>query len=169
MLSTPQFSDKDREGDSHLDSDHNTKKVRFKENVVVDDNSMAVDPDQQPFMSWKDKLLGSHGAGSVSISAATSVGNDSDFELLEEDVNKSIINGIPAIKFSDRIKEILFKEMESTIIVKLLGRNIGYNALQNRILFLWKPLGFAYLTYKDIFINGKSLAPSEALSEKWSN
>ncbi|KAG8490393.1 hypothetical protein CXB51_013711 [Gossypium anomalum] len=30
--------------------------------------------------------------------------------------------------------------MELTIIVKLLWRNIGYNALHNRIFSLWKPV-----------------------------
>ncbi|KAK5771689.1 hypothetical protein PVK06_047926 [Gossypium arboreum] len=65
---------------------------------------------------------------------------DNEFELLEGDFNASIIDGIPAIEFLDRVKEILFKEMELTVIVKLLRRNIGYNALHNRIIFLWKPM-----------------------------
>ncbi|KAK5793041.1 hypothetical protein PVK06_034176 [Gossypium arboreum] len=30
--------------------------------------------------------------------------------------------------------------MELTVIVKFLGRNIGYNALHYSILFLWKPV-----------------------------
>ncbi|KAK5772251.1 hypothetical protein PVK06_048531 [Gossypium arboreum] len=75
----------------------------------------------------------------------TPEGNDNDFVLLDGDVNTSIIDGIPDIEFSDRIKEIFFKEMELTVIVKLLGRNIGYNALYNRILFLWKPVHSIHL------------------------
>ncbi|MBA0583111.1 hypothetical protein Gorai_013984, partial [Gossypium raimondii] len=52
-----------------------------------------------------------------------------DFD--QQDVNMSMVNGIPTIAFSDRIKDILFKEMELTVILKLLGRTIGYNVLQN--------------------------------------
>ncbi|KAH1114111.1 hypothetical protein J1N35_007489 [Gossypium stocksii] len=73
-------------------------------------------------------------------SSSAPAGNENDLELLKGDVNTSIIVGVPAIKFLDRVKEILFKEMELTVIVKLLGRNIGYNTLYNRILFLWKPV-----------------------------
>ncbi|MBA0585624.1 hypothetical protein Gorai_016392, partial [Gossypium raimondii] len=49
--------------------------------------------------------------------------------LMEGDVNTSMVSGIPTIAFSDCIKDILFKEMELTVIHKLLGRNIGYNVL----------------------------------------
>ncbi|PPD87009.1 hypothetical protein GOBAR_DD16082 [Gossypium barbadense] len=41
----------------------------------------------------------------------------------------SMVNGIPTIAFSDRIKDILF----------MLGRNIGYNVLHNCIFNIWKP------------------------------
>ncbi|MBA0635374.1 hypothetical protein Godav_005186 [Gossypium davidsonii] len=78
-------------------------------------------------MSFKDKLL----RGDVASSDGNLEGifgkNESDFELLEGDVNMSMVNGIPAISFSNRINDILFKEMELTIILKLLRRNIGYN------------------------------------------
>ncbi|MBA0723321.1 hypothetical protein Golax_003906, partial [Gossypium laxum] len=33
----------------------------------------------------------------------------------------SVINGIPGIEFSDRIKKILVRDMESAVVVKLLG------------------------------------------------
>ncbi|PPR99566.1 hypothetical protein GOBAR_AA21101 [Gossypium barbadense] len=97
---------------------------------------MAVDHEPQPSMTWKERLLGGHGAAFESVRDGPFADNENEFELLEGDVNMSIIDGIPAIDFLDRVKEILFKEMELTIIVKLLGQNIGYNALHNRILFL---------------------------------
>ncbi|KAK5824300.1 hypothetical protein PVK06_019071 [Gossypium arboreum] len=68
------------------------------------------------------------------------VRSDNDLELLEEDVNTTTIDGVLAITFLERLKNILFREMELTVIVKLLGHNIGYNALHNRILSLWKPV-----------------------------
>lgn len=52
-----------------------------------------------------------------------------DFELLEGDIQKSIINGTPSIEFSDRINQILIKEMENTIVLKPLGRNIDFFVL----------------------------------------
>lgn len=59
--------------------------------------------------------------------------------LLEGDVIKSIVNGISTINFPNRIKQILFKEMEKAVILKLLGRRISYVALHSRISCLWKP------------------------------
>ncbi|KAH1031419.1 hypothetical protein J1N35_043593 [Gossypium stocksii] len=64
---------------------------------------------------------------------------DEDFELSEDDVEHSTINGIPSIKFSDRINQIVIKHMEFTVVIKLLGRTIGYNALQNKVNSIWKP------------------------------
>ncbi|MBA0553225.1 hypothetical protein Golob_012426 [Gossypium lobatum] len=103
------------------------KKVRFKEAVDREVTNMVVDFDQQSIMSFKDKLL----RGGVAFSGENLEGSfekiKSDFELMEGDVNMSMVNGITAIAFSDRIKDILFKEMELTVILKLLGRNISYN------------------------------------------
>ncbi|MBA0586038.1 hypothetical protein Gorai_016793 [Gossypium raimondii] len=56
---------------------------------------MVADLEPTPTLSWKDKLLGN--------------------------MVKSTINGIPTINFSDRVKDILFKEMEKTVVLKLLG------------------------------------------------
>ncbi|MBA0798444.1 hypothetical protein Gohar_009036 [Gossypium harknessii] len=64
---------------------------------------------------------------------------DEEFVLLEGDMVKSIVNGITTINFSYRIKKILFKEMEKTVVLKLLGRSISYVSLHNRISSLWRP------------------------------
>ncbi|KAA3474118.1 GroES-like zinc-binding alcohol dehydrogenase family protein [Gossypium australe] len=62
-----------------------------------------------------------------------------EFELLEGEIQKSIINATPSIEFSNRIHQILIRDMENTVVLKLLGRNIGYSVLQNKIYSLWKP------------------------------
>ncbi|KAK8360145.1 hypothetical protein V6Z12_A04G142800 [Gossypium hirsutum] len=135
-----QFSGNNGGGDPHPESDRNTKKVRFKDNLVEEDITIDGELDPKPTSSWKDKLLG----GLTGISGLDYIapieGSDNDFELLEGDVNRTTIDGVPAITFSDRIKNILFREMELTVIVKLLGHNIAYNALHNCILSLWKPV-----------------------------
>ncbi|MBA0699332.1 hypothetical protein Goari_000980, partial [Gossypium aridum] len=57
--------------------------------------------------------------------------SDNDFELLEGDVNTTIIDSVPAIALSDHIKDILFREMELTIIVIVDGavQRVEYEAL----------------------------------------
>ena len=50
-------------------------------------------------------------------------------------------NDMPTISFSDRVKGILARLMDRSVIVKLLGKTIGYKALQNKIMSLWKPSG----------------------------
>ena len=48
-------------------------------------------------------------------------------------------NDMPMLKFSDRVKGILARSIECSVVVKLLGRTIGYRVLYNRIMALWKP------------------------------
>lgn len=51
---------------------------------------------------------------------------------------RSFVNGIHSIKFSERINQLLIKDMSFTVVIKLLGRSIRYAALQNKIYALWK-------------------------------
>ncbi|MBA0829624.1 hypothetical protein Goarm_014216 [Gossypium armourianum] len=60
-------------------------------------------------------------------------GMDDDFFLLDGDIKRSSVNGIPSIEFSDRVNQILIKNMATSVVLKLVGRNIGFAALQNRI------------------------------------
>ncbi|MBA0788263.1 hypothetical protein Gotri_026713 [Gossypium trilobum] len=62
-----------------------------------------------------------------------------DIKFREGDVKKFMVKGISTIEFSNRIQQILFKEMETTVMLKLLGCNIGYAALYNQIISLWRP------------------------------
>ncbi|KAK5839365.1 hypothetical protein PVK06_008144 [Gossypium arboreum] len=64
---------------------------------------------------------------------------ENEFVLLEGDMVKSIVNRSLTINFSYHIKKILFKEMEKTVVLKLLGRSISYVAFHNRISSLWRP------------------------------
>ncbi|PPS05014.1 hypothetical protein GOBAR_AA15643 [Gossypium barbadense] len=101
----------DRIGDGeNFNTDRNTKKI-----------------------SWKDKLLG--GSVSNSLDDVSKI----DLVFKDGDIRRSNLNGIPSIDFLDRINKILIKGMELTVVVKLLGRNIGYGPLHNHISSLWKP------------------------------
>ncbi|MBA0751938.1 hypothetical protein Gogos_000825, partial [Gossypium gossypioides] len=93
--------------------DRNTKKVHFKEENGEEITDMLVESGPSPILSWKDKLLGNKSGASNKLGLDNSgAGADEDLEFLEGDIYRSIVNGIPAIDFSKRIQQILFKEME---------------------------------------------------------
>lgn len=58
-----------------------------------------------------------------------------DFEL--GDIIVGDDGTMPTIKFSKRIHDKLIKPWQNSMIVKLLGRNIGYNVLCNRMKVMW--------------------------------
>ncbi|PPS02341.1 hypothetical protein GOBAR_AA18327 [Gossypium barbadense] len=88
--------------------------------------AMDSDPPLSATMSWKDKLFGAGLSCAGQEVAGVDGGSDGDFILLDDDIIRSTVNGIPTIDFSDRVKEILYKEMEMTVVLKLLGQNISY-------------------------------------------
>ncbi|MBA0600804.1 hypothetical protein Gorai_004003, partial [Gossypium raimondii] len=99
-------------------------------------------------MSFKDKLLGGGVASSDGNLEGIFGKNESDFELLEGDLNMSMVNGIPTISFSNCIKDILFKEMELTINLKLLRRDIGYNPYPSMVMAWIRLSGLPGYLYK---------------------
>ncbi|KAL4379982.1 hypothetical protein GQ457_02G035630 [Hibiscus cannabinus] len=62
-------------------------------------------------------------------------------EVLDEDCIIDKSGKFPTIKFSERVHKLIDSNMRNVIIVRLLGRNIGYQTLLNRIQALWKPAG----------------------------
>lgn len=104
------------------------------------DSEMLIDPSAEQTTSWKDKVV-----GQSSKSDGNGVEEEEDCDLLEGDIQKSVVNGIPSIEFLDRVHQILIGDMENTVILKLLGRNIGYSILQNKVYSLWKPSSSFYL------------------------
>ncbi|MBA0860004.1 hypothetical protein Goshw_013046 [Gossypium schwendimanii] len=108
------FGDLVRDGEGTI-IDRNTKKFRFKERDYGLTENMVVDSAPMSGVTWKDKLLG--GSGSGSLSGATIL----ILEFEDGDILRFFVNGIPDIDLSDRLKKILVKYMESTIVVKLFG------------------------------------------------
>ncbi|KAL4278157.1 hypothetical protein GQ457_03G033120 [Hibiscus cannabinus] len=64
-----------------------------------------------------------------------------DVEIHEEDVLISVVDGTPSIDFSTRVHDMVDATLANSVIVHLLGRMIGYNALLTRIRSLWTPSG----------------------------
>ncbi|KAK8993425.1 hypothetical protein V6N11_033523 [Hibiscus sabdariffa] len=65
--------------------------------------------------------------------------DDDDIEFEEGEVVRNTIDGLISIDFSDRILFLAEKSLDQTVIVKLLGRRLGYTTLRNKIYELWKP------------------------------
>ncbi|MBA0766809.1 hypothetical protein Gotri_015813 [Gossypium trilobum] len=86
------------------------KKVRFGDKYDDVGKDMLIDSIVEPVLSWKDKLLGQ---SSKANRSGLEEGND--FNLMEGDIQKSIVNGIPSIDFSKRIHQFLIKDMENIV------------------------------------------------------
>ncbi|MBA0878443.1 hypothetical protein Goshw_004206, partial [Gossypium schwendimanii] len=91
---------------------------------------MLVDLTVEQTTSWKDKLVGH---------SSNVAGNGSEekenFDLMDGGIQKSIVNDIPSIEFSDRIHQILIRDMDNIVILKLLGHNIGYGHMKEACIF----------------------------------
>ncbi|KAK5819074.1 hypothetical protein PVK06_024031 [Gossypium arboreum] len=119
--------------ETFTDEERNTKKVRFKEVGKDSIDNMVVDMIPVKEVSWKDKLMGRN------VFEFGDVISNGDFVIEKGDILRSSINGIPAIDFSEHLRNCLVRDMETTVVVKLLGWNIDYRALDNHISSLWKP------------------------------
>ena len=82
------------------------------------------------------------------------LGREEDLEFEPEDVIVEDKNSIPSISFSGKIQAQLVKPWMNTIVVKLLGRSMGYRALCNKLNDLWRTLqGFTVIDLEnDLFL-----------------
>ena len=107
-----------------LAEDRSTKKARFR--------SHEADADNPTPLSFKDALV-----------HPEQYRNSDDTEMKEEwDLKPGYITlgddgTMPTIKFSKQIQDKLIKPWQNSVVVKLLGRNIGYKALCNRLKVMW--------------------------------
>ena len=63
--------------------------------------------------------------------------NMEDIEISAEDVQIVKEGFMPSIFFSKKFHEQLIKPWQRTMVVKLLGRSIGYKALLSILEVLW--------------------------------
>ncbi|KAK9028213.1 hypothetical protein V6N11_068023 [Hibiscus sabdariffa] len=92
-------------------------------------------PSEQRIPSYRDKLTGT----SRMPAEEEEILDEDDFEILEGDVKRSVVDGIINIDFSTRVQDLAVKSLDRTIVVKLLGRRIGFNTLRGKLYELWKP------------------------------
>ncbi|MBA0792592.1 hypothetical protein Gohar_017080, partial [Gossypium harknessii] len=84
---------------------HRLDELSDSDDSVGNDMGMKVDSGTNPIVSWKDKLL----MGFDFQKANTQ--KEDDFELLEGDAKKEIVNGIPTITFSEPVHQFITKQM----------------------------------------------------------
>ncbi|KAK5786551.1 hypothetical protein PVK06_041188 [Gossypium arboreum] len=149
--------------ETFTDEERNTKKVRFKKVGKDSIDNMVVDMIPVKEVSWKEKLMGKN------VSESGDVISDGDFVIEEGDILRSSINEIPAIDFSERLRNFLVRDMETTIVVKLLGRNIGYGAVDYDLALTqgpWIVFGH-YLTVQPWTIEFDPLKPFPNVVTAW--
>ncbi|KAK5813158.1 hypothetical protein PVK06_028605 [Gossypium arboreum] len=79
-------------------------------------SDMMVDLSSEQPILWKDKLVGQ----SLKDTFNRSKGKE-DLNILEGDIQKSFVNGISAITFSDKIHQILIQgDMDMTLVERRL-------------------------------------------------
>ncbi|PPE01913.1 hypothetical protein GOBAR_DD01053 [Gossypium barbadense] len=147
-----------------------TKKVRRwpdmppdVEDPTVDGNVRKVQSPQTPKASYKSTLMGS-------ATLPMQIDNfEENFELLDGYVMTEVVDGIPSITFSVRVQKFIERKMARTIVVKLLGRKIGFNALLNKVSSLWSlRCSFQLIDLENDFFleseSGKSIPVVEEVS-----
>ncbi|KAK8476210.1 hypothetical protein V6N12_066952 [Hibiscus sabdariffa] len=65
--------------------------------------------------------------------------DEDNIDIEEGEITRGLVNGIISIDFSDRINALAVKSLDQTVVLKLLGRRIGYNTLHSKLYDLWKP------------------------------
>lgn len=78
------------------------KKVRFWDKEEETSNDMMIELSSNQPTSWKDMLVGHSSKGGFKRSEENEV-----IDILEGDIQETIVNGVSSITFSDRIHQIL--------------------------------------------------------------
>ncbi|KAL9408331.1 hypothetical protein AB3S75_046819 [Citrus x aurantiifolia] len=128
MLSTENSLDKT--SPPPLEDDRSTKKTKFR--------AQEEDGDNPSMLSFRDKPMEQQrGEIDAEVGREEFMGRENDIEIEMEDVVIQWEGFLPSISFSQKVNEQLIKPWQSTVVVKLLGRMIGYKALCSRLEILW--------------------------------
>ncbi|KAK8522968.1 hypothetical protein V6N12_073680 [Hibiscus sabdariffa] len=101
--------------------------------------ALSTDPSRASTVSppsYKDTLMAS---GSSHLTSTAAFTDNEEITLVDGDVTRSMVDDLISIVFSERVQALAVKNFALTVVVKLLGRRIGYNTLRSRLLDMWKP------------------------------
>ncbi|KAK8528300.1 hypothetical protein V6N12_074831 [Hibiscus sabdariffa] len=115
---------------------HSSRKHRRLDDNPPDSGGKTRPAGPIPPPSYKESLMKDIESTMHDIDASF---DDEDVEIQEGDVTRSLVDGIISIDFSDRVRSLVEKSLDQTLVVKLLGRRIGYTTLRTKIYEIWKP------------------------------
>lgn len=107
-----------------LADDRSTKKAKFREQRNDGDNPPP--PSYADIAMWMQARY-----------ETISFDKQDDRELEEGDVIFREEEPMPFIAFSDRVQQRLVKPYVHSVVVKILGRNLGYRVLMARLKSIW--------------------------------
>ncbi|KAL9432349.1 hypothetical protein AB3S75_027386 [Citrus x aurantiifolia] len=110
----------DKISQTPLVGDRSTKKAKFR--------AQGVDGDNPSPLSFQVMLMDIHQQAGI-----VSSGQTDDWELEDEDVTFREEEAMPYIAFSSRVHDRLAEPWENSVVVKILGHNLGYRALCSRL------------------------------------
>ena len=88
--------------------------------------------------SFKDKLVGEIPG---TFTQAFSFGNLMENDAKSDEKVEGLRKGLVAVKFSKELKQKIRSPWYKALIVKVYGRSVGLNFLQNRLLSMWRLVG----------------------------
>ena len=92
--------------------------------------------------SFKDTLIGTiPGAFAKAFDFPDQMDEDEDSDDDVAEVPKVQHEGMVAFKLTKETKNHIRKPWSKTIIVKLVGRSVGFSYMQNKLTQLWRPTG----------------------------
>ncbi|KAL9437499.1 hypothetical protein AB3S75_023378 [Citrus x aurantiifolia] len=119
----------------------------------------GTDADNPPPVTYKETLV-----GPMQYEESGVGGSEEDWDFEEGDVTENCEGVMPSITFSARIQEKLIQPWKNSVVVKLLGKSIGYRALCSRLANLWKPsMGFSVIDLENNYYLVRFCAARDAM------
>lgn len=109
-----------------------TKKVKNKEADPVEGNDLVMQEIEISKTSFKDMLMGNKKTETEN-DAHLPLDDEEEIVLHEDDVQVSLDGPYPHVCFSKRVHSRVDENNKQSVIVRMLGRPIGYKALSNRL------------------------------------
>lgn len=110
------------------------KKIRQREEEPLDvcGDDVMLEEGRPTVLSFRDAVMNSN---SEKVAMKNEWDGD-DLKLNKGDVRKCVVDGVPTLDFSDKVYDLIDESMSKTLVIKLLGKKIGYNVMWNKICSL---------------------------------
>ncbi|KAJ4824142.1 hypothetical protein Tsubulata_043915 [Turnera subulata] len=114
----------------HREAERSTKKVRRREHDAGEGETM-----ESPHLSYKSMMASGHGSEEFEDTWE----EEAEPEVEEGDIVITENEGGPVMKLSTTFKSKLKKPWDNAVVIKLMGKRIGYRVLKSKIHTMWKP------------------------------